>query len=93
MAANAVPSSSGGRKAKAFNGTKTPPSGPALRPIPVYPDTTGDREARVTLSRDVATTRRAPSKNVNSPGSSNATSSQVAGRKTSGGARITGGNP
>jgi hypothetical protein len=93
VAKNAVPSSSGGGKAKAFNGTKTPPSGPALRPIPVYPDTTGDREARVTLRRDTATNRVAPSKTVNSPSSSNATSRQVAGTKTSGGARITGGNP
>jgi hypothetical protein len=87
-----VPSSSGGSRPKPFNGTKTPPSGAQLRPIAIYPDTTGDKEARVTLRDDVRTNRVAPAKNVNSPTSSSA-AKQVAGTKTGGGARITGGNP
>lgn len=80
-------------KAKAFNGTKNPPSGTALRPIPIYPDTTGDAEARRILRDDTQSVRRAPAKNQNSPTTSNSTSRQVTGTKTSGGARITGGNP
>jgi hypothetical protein len=80
-------------KPKAFNGTKNPPSGTALRPIPVYPDTTGDAEARRILRDDTKTTRTAPSKNVNTPSSSSGVAKQVTGTKHSGGARLTGGTP
>lgn len=86
----AVPSSGGG--AKAFNGTKKPPSGAATRKIPIYPETTGDSEARRLLSADMGTNRVAPPKNANTP-SSSASARQVSGRKHSGGARITGGTP
>lgn len=75
--------------AKAFNGTKNPPSGTATRPIAIYPDTTGDAEARRMLRVDVDTVRVAPSKSRFQPSTGGGTT----GRQVSGGARISGGNP
>lgn len=87
-----TPTSSGGSKASAFNGTKTPPSGSATRKIPIYPDTTGDAEARRTLRADVSTNRVAPPKTVRTPSSTSTVGRQVTGRKAAGGTRLSGGS-